>query len=225
MKKLFPRIYTRSGDKKETGILAGVRLSKHSNRIEAIGSLDELNSFLGFLLSLSENIFKSRQGTKNPRALAQEEKIHFSLKKIVEKVQQDLFIVGSDLSQPLIQSRTIPHLLHHYYPRSTSHKARKVPQISHTQIHRLEEVTDHFQKKLPPLKNFILPQGNAVGSFLQVVRAICRRTERQVVRLSVHTPINPLILAYLNRLSDLLFVLARVVNYENKRCEIIWKED
>jgi cob(I)alamin adenosyltransferase len=84
----------------------------------------------------------------------------------------------------------------------------------------LEELTDHFQRNLPPLKNFIFPQGNPVAAFAQVIRAICRRVERRVVHLAMRSRVNPLILAYLNRLSDLFFALARALN---KKSETIWK--
>lgn len=206
------RLYTHSGDARKTGILGGVRLSKHSSRIEAIGSLDELNSFLGFLLSLSDNLFRSRK----------ERKMRASFRAIIEQTQKDFFVIGADLSSPLIRDNAIPHPLHHHYPRHTNYRVRRVPQITHEHVHRLEEWIDLTQAQVPPLNNFILPQGNPVGSFLQVVRAICRRTERRAVQLAVHSKVNPLILAYLNRLSDLFFVLARAVNSKSKKTEIIW---
>lgn len=190
-----------------------MRLSKHSARIEAIGSMDEFNSFFGFLLSLSDNLFRN----------SEQKKIKMAFKKIIEEIQRDLFVIGADLAQPLIKSNSIPHPLQHHFPRQASHGVKNIPQITYLHVHRLEELTDHFHRKLPELKNFILPHGNPVGSFLQVVRAICRRTERRVVQLSVHSKVNPLILAYLNRLSDLLFVLARAVNLKSKKPEIIWK--
>ncbi len=206
------RIYTKSGDAKKTGLLGGIRLSKHSARIEAIGSLDELNCFLGFLLSLSDNLFRSRN----------ERKIRASFRTIIEQIQKDFFVVGADLSHPLIRLNTIPHLLHHHYPHDSKHRVRHVPELTHTHVHRLEEWIDFLQGQVPPLKNFILPQGNPVGSFLQVVRAISRRTERRVVQLAAHSNVNPLILAYLNRLSDLFFVLSRAVNSRSRKTEIIW---
>lgn len=215
MKKQIRKIYTRTGDKKKTEIAGGMRISKHAACIEAVGSLDELNSFLGFLLSLSDNIFKS----------SREKKIKTSFKKIIEQIQKDLFVMGANLSRPLIQMNTISHLLHHLYPYYIHSKIQKVPQISHHHVEYLDELIDHFHDRLPPLKNFILPQGNPLGTFLQVVRAVCRRTERRVVQLSVHSKVNPFILAYLNRLSDLFFMLARAVNYKSKKPEIIWEKD
>lgn len=208
------RLYTKSGDTRTTGILGGFRISKRSDRIEAIGSLDELNSFLGFLLSLNDVQFKRKH----------EVHINASFRRIVEQVQKDLFVIGADLSRPMIRANAIPHPLHRHYPREASPKI-PVPSVDHTHVHYVEGLIDHFQASLPPLKNFILPQGNMLGSFLQIIRAICRRTERRVVQLAMHSKVNPMSLAYLNRLSDLLFVLARAVNHESRQSEIIWKSD
>lgn len=188
-----------------------MRVSKHSARIEAIGSLDELNSSLGFALSLGENILKSNAN-----------RAYLPFKKIIEQIQKDIFVIGTDLSHPIIASNSIPHPLHRYFRHNFVEKKRSLPKILPEHVHQLEEWIDHFQAKLPALKNFILPQGNAIGSFLQFARAVCRRTERRIVQLAMHAKINPLILAYLNRLSDLLFVLARAVNYKGKKSEIIW---
>lgn len=212
MKKTAKKIYTRTGDSKTTGLLGGIRISKHSARIEAIGSLDELNSSLGFVLSLSENILKN-----NPN-----KKAYRPFKKIIEQIQQDLFVVGTDLSHPIIFSNSIPHPLSRHLHHTFVEEKRRLPKIVPEHIHQLEDWIDHFQAKLPALKNFILPQGNAIGSFLQFARALCRRTERRTVQLATHAKINPLILAYLNRLSDLLFVLARAVNYKGKKSEVLW---
>lgn len=213
-KKPIRKIYTRTGDTTTTGILGGFRLTKHSLRIESLGSLDELNSFLGFLLSLSTNIFKNRQ----------QKKIAPLFRKILEQIQRDLFVIGADLSSPFIRNNTIPHPLARHFPNAFfKETAKKVPQISYQHVHILEDTIDHFQKLLPPVKNFILPQGNPVGAMLQVVRSIARRAERRAVQLAVHSKVNPMILAYLNRLSDLFFVLARAVNYKGKQPEKIWK--
>ena len=206
------RIYTRSGDARTTGLLGGARLTKHSYRIEAIGSLDELNSFLGFLLSLTEHLLKD-SATLEMRE---------TFKTILEKVQSDLFVIGSDLSGSMIKNRTIPHPLKHHYPRNEE-TVSKVPKIRHEDVHWLEEWTDHFQSELPPLRNFIFPRGNPIGTLAQAVRAICRRSERRTVQLAMRSKVNPLILAYLNRLSDLLFLLARAANQKTHTSERIWK--
>ena len=187
-------------------------MSKHSARIEALGSLDELNSFMGFLLSLSENLFTKRK----------DHSIKNGFGKIMSRIQSDLFVLGADLAQPLIQTNSIPHPLHQYYETNGIPAPEKLPQINEGHIRFLEENMDHFQSRLPPIQNFILPQGNPIGSFLQVVRAICRRTERRVVQLATHEEISPLILAYLNRLSDFLFVAARWANLRLRGGETRW---
>lgn len=207
MNKTASNIYTRTGDKKTTTILGGFRISKRSVRIEAIGSLDELNSFLGFLLTLND---KKSGKSKIP------------VQEIIEKIQNDLFVVGSELSLPIIKRKSIPHPLHSHYPDSASHEVKNIPKISTVEVHNLEEWIDHLKIGLPPLKHFLLPRGNSTVAFLQIVRAICRRTERRVVQLATYSRVNPLIIAYLNRLSDLFFILSRAINYTSKKSETIW---
>jgi cob(I)alamin adenosyltransferase len=207
MKKTIQKIYTRTGDKKVTHILGGFRISKRSARIESIGSLDELNSFLGFLLTLMDPKLKR---SKIPA------------EEIIKKIQNDLFVIGAELSYPIIKKRSIPHPLHFHYPESSHPEPKEIPKISHTQVHDLEEWMDQLQVGLPPLDHFVLSQGNSVAAFLQIIRAICRRTERRIVQLATYSKVNPLIIAYLNRLSDLLFVLSRAVNRACKGTETIW---
>jgi cob(I)alamin adenosyltransferase len=203
------RIYTRAGDSKTTGIQGGIRLTKHSFRIEAIGSIDELNASMGFLISLNE----LRRGKKASRGL----------KRILERIQRDLFVIGSDLSYTLIKNHTIPHPLRRHYPKDGRLKIAKVPKITSEDVHRIENLIDQLQARLPPLHNFILPQGNPMGAYAQVTRTVCRRAERRAVQLAMHSKINPMILAYLNRLSDLLFFLARGLNRKGHKSEIVWK--
>jgi len=201
-------LYTRSGDHKITGILGGVRLTKHSFRIEAIGSIDELNASVGFLHSLS-----SRKGLG---ALSR------NLIQILEKIQNDLFVIGADLSNRLIKNNSIPHPLRKHYPNDHAMYNGKIPKITLGDVHQLENLIDKFQSHLPQLKNFILPQGDPLGAYAQVTRTVCRRAERRAVHLAMHSKINPLILAYLNRLSDLFFLIARVLNQKSHKQEIIW---
>jgi len=188
---------------------------KHSTRIEALGSLDELNSFLGFLHSLSEGAFKDKRDGLMKKML----------QKVIEQVQKDLFVTGAELSRSMIKSNSIPHPLRHHYPKNSYRPEGDVPRITTRNVIYLEELIDDLQKHLPPLKNFILPQGTLVGSFSQVIRAVSRRVERRVVQLAMNSKVNPLILAYLNRLSDLLFLLARSFNYTNNKGEIIWRHN
>lgn len=203
------RLYTRSGDSKTTGLIGGARLTKHSFRIEAIGSIDELNASLGFLIALNE---KGRRRNGSAK-----------LGEILEKIQKDLFVIGSDLSYTLIKNNSIPHPLRRHYPKDPMIRVARIPKTTHDDVHGIENLIDHFQRHLPPLRNFILPQGDPMGAYAQVARTVCRRAERRAVQLAMHSKINPLILAYLNRLSDLLFLLARALNHRRHRSEIIWQ--
>ena len=147
------------------------------------------------------------------------------LTEILEKIQKDLFVIGSDLSYTLIKNYTIPHPLRKHYSKDPRLSVTKIPKTSHEDVHKLENLIDHFQSHLPPLSNFILPQGDPMGAYAQVTRTVCRRAERRAVHLAMHSKINPMILAYLNRLSDLLFLLARALNHQRHKSEIIWKYD
>ena len=178
------RAYTRTGDKGDTGLFGGPRVSKDSPRIEAYGCVDELNSYIGLA-----------------RSFADEKDID----QILRRVQDDLFALGADLATPL-----------------KAKVAKKIPRITREDTNRLEAMTDRFDKELQPLKTFILPTGSRFATHLQVARALCRRAERRVVTLSKKETINGEILPYVNRLSSLLFVLARVVNRRSGNIEIPW---
>lgn len=170
------KVYTRTGDEGETSLGTGMRASKASPRVRAYGEVDELNSFLG---------------------LARTKIADTAFHELLEKIQNELFILGADLAVPL------PGL---------SHVPDRQRRISQLEIDGLEAAIDHYNESLPPLEEFILPGGNEAGSMLHVARAVARRAEREVVHLTHSETLNPLILSYLNRLSDLLFVLARVAN-------------
>ena len=177
------RIYTRTGDKGETSLFGGKRVSKDSLRIEAFGTVDELNSVIGICRSLKP---------------ARE------LDKILEQIQHDLFGLGADLA-------------------SAKTPSRKGERIQPADVDRLERHIDKIEAKLRPLRNFILPGGSAAASMIHLARAVCRRAERLLVRLAgteggADTP-----LIYLNRLSDLLFVMARRENARRKNPETKWK--
>jgi cob(I)alamin adenosyltransferase len=164
------KVYTRTGDGGETGLVDGSRVSKASLRVEAYGEVDELNSWLGLV----------RVQLKDAE-----------LDAILGIIQNDLFIVGADLASPLSVS---------------------LPRIEQSFITALEEWADIYLEELPPLKEFILPGGSEAGALLHLARTVARRAERQIVRLAATEEINPLTIGYINRLSDLLFVLARLVN-------------
>ncbi len=170
------KIYTKGGDKGETGLFGGERVSKDSPRIEAYGTVDELNSFIG--LALTE--------TKDNE-----------VKKLLEKIQNVLFILGLDLASP----------------DDEKNKNHSIPRISKINYEEIEKEIDKYDAHLDELKNFILPGGSKGTALLHICRTICRRAERRVVALNNSVNLNPDIIILLNRLSDLFFVLAR---YENK---------
>jgi cob(I)alamin adenosyltransferase len=175
-------IYTKKGDKGETSLFdkesrQNIRISKDSLRIRAIGALDEVNSYLGLCLSLSEDK---------------------KISKFLTNIQGNLFKVGAILAGAKLRFSTSKTLV-------------------------LEKEMNRMEETLPTLKNFILPGGNVLAANLQVARTITRRAEREIVALSEVERVRPEILAYLNRLSDLLFMLARKVNFESKVKEKVWK--
>jgi cob(I)alamin adenosyltransferase len=167
------RIYTRAGDGGETSLGDGSRVPKTDLRIEAYGTVDELNSVLG--LALAGELPDEFRGW-------------------LEQIQNDLFDLGADLSVPLGDER------------------KERLRVTASQVQRLEELCDLVNERLEPLKSFVLPGGTEAASRLHVARAVCRRAERRAVALAAAEGASPEALAYLNRLSDLLFILARAAN-------------
>jgi len=167
------RIYTRGGDGGETSLGDGSRVSKLDGRVLAYGAVDELNSQLGLALALPE---------RDP-----------DLRRPLERIQNELFDVGADLSVPL----------------SADDGRLRVTQAS---IDELERLCDVHNERLPELKSFVLPGGTEAAARLHVARAVCRRAELAALEAGRETEIDPLVPVYLNRLSDLLFILARAAN-------------
>jgi cob(I)alamin adenosyltransferase len=180
------RIYTRTGDDGTTGLGDGSRVPKSSPRIEAYGTVDELNCVLGVALDLL-----SAGPTRET------ERAHLL------RLQQDLFDIGADLCVP-----------HEPPPQGFSPL-----RIGKARIERLERRIDEVNAALPPLESFVLPGGNPLAAQLHVARTVARRAERCVQHLAEREACNPLCIVYLNRLSDLLFVLARAAA---GRDEILW---
>jgi cob(I)alamin adenosyltransferase len=178
------KIYTKTGDKGETGLFGGDRVAKDTPRIDAYGAVDELNSLVGVI-----------------RALRSNKKID----DVLRKIQNDLFVLGADLATRKANKRSL------------------IPRIALSHIALVEKTIDSFQLSLRPLKSFILPGGTLAASHLHYARTICRRAERSTVRLSCTEEINKNVLVYLNRLSDLLFVLARYANHTGKKKETEWR--
>ena len=175
------RIYTRGGDRGETSLGDGSRVSKLDCRIGAFGAVDELNSHIGV-------------------ALAGE--LPEPFRPVLERVQNELFDVGADLSVP--------------YGVGDGRL-----RVTQEQIDALESACDRFNADLPALKSFVLPGGTGAAARLHVARTVCRRAERDALVASQELDIHPLVLVYLNRLSDLLFILARAANAG--RAEPLWK--
>lgn len=178
------RIYTRTGDKGETGLFGGGRVPKSDARVEAYGSVDELNSVLGWAMT----VLDAAEATE------------------LRVVQSDLFTIGAQLATP----------------EKTRGRKPIVPELPAQRVTDLEKWIDRLEDELPELRTFILPGGSASGAALHVARTVCRRAERRVVTLAAAEPIADVIVTYLNRLSDLLFVLARAVNHRAGSPETPW---
>jgi cob(I)alamin adenosyltransferase len=179
------RIYTKSGDKGDTGLGDGTRVPKDHPRVAAYGSVDELNAVLGLLVS------------HHPQATEIE---------LIRSIQNDLFDVGADLC----------------LPQAADEKPGAHLRVRAEQAERLETAIDRLNANLNPLKSFILPGGQGAAAWCHLARTVCRRAERDVVTLAREETVNPQVVIYLNRLSDLLFVLARVYN-NNGRDDILWQ--
>ena len=178
------KIYTKFGDSGETALYGGARLGKDTSHIEAIGTVDELNAYLGYAQTLIDDA---------------------DLSELMARIQNHLFAVGADLATPATHTKA-PEF--------------RIPADFTTEM---EDAIDTLSAKLPPLTNFILPGGCTAGAILHIARVVCRRSERCVVRLAREEEVNPEIIRSLNRLSDLLFVLARTVNFRAQTPEPIWE--
>lgn len=177
------KIYTKTGDRGETGLFGGPRVKKSHPRIAAYGSVDELNASLGQARSLND---------------------HADLDRILARIQNDLFEVGALLATP----------------QAGPAAGRLRPE----DVAFLEETIDRFDRELPPLRDFILPGGSPLASVFHLARTVCRRAEREIVGLMESEPIAPEVVVYMNRLSDLLFVLARWANLKKGRTDIYWEK-
>ena len=176
------KIYTKTGDDGKTSLFDNSRVWKSHERIVSYGAIDELNSAVGIAISMD---------------------LDHQLKEILVRIQNELFIVGSDLANPNMSDTKI--------------------RTSENMILSLENDIDTFESELSELTNFILPGGTLMSSILHLSRTIARRAETHVIALSQKEEINKIAIVYLNRLSDLLFVLARVLNKRKNIDDIVWK--
>lgn len=179
------KIYTRQGDQGQTGLFDGTRVSKDDLRIEAYGTVDELNSVLGTAIASCGD---------------------HTLQTLLLNIQHQLFDLGADLATPL---------------KSTN--ARRVRRIMAADTEFLEKQIDLATSRLPPLKEFVLPGGAMSAAQLHVARTVCRRAERRLVTLMQREKLDPQPLIYLNRLSDLLFTLARLANHLHGVPDVPWQ--
>ncbi len=178
------KIYTKTGDQGTTALFGGQRLPKSDLRIEAYGTVDELNSFLGLL---------------------RDQPVNSTRKEILIEIQDRLFTIGSILATE---------------PGNTK---VKIPSLQEDDIVFLEKEIDKMDALLPPMKFFVLPGGHESVSIGHVNRTVCRRAERLVIALHANTPVDTLVIKYLNRLSDYLFMLCRMMAHELNIEETPWK--
>ncbi|MBU5537132.1 MAG: cob(I)yrinic acid a,c-diamide adenosyltransferase [Candidatus Aenigmatarchaeota archaeon] len=169
------------GDKGTTFLFGGKQVSKDECQVQAYGDVDELNSFIGYIRSVNK---------------------HQELDSILEKIQEDLFVLGSQLASAVENS--------------------KLPQLTKDNVKFLEENILKFEKDLPELRRFILPTGSQIAALLHIARTVCRRAERSIVALSKIKKLNEFSIPYINRLSDLLFTLARYANKKEGKNEKEW---
>jgi len=181
------KIYTKTGDLGQTGLFGGERVSKDSSRIEAYGTVDELNSVLG---------------------IAAVEAKGDGVKELLLTIQNRLFSLGSDLATPDSEKNKKLNIL-------------RVPEYYAADI---EKAIDFYNDQLPELRVFILPGGSKAAAYLHLARTVCRRAERRVVALNTGEEINKNIVIFLNRLSDLFFVLARYENFVSNTPDISWSK-
>ncbi|HYM38026.1 MAG TPA: cob(I)yrinic acid a,c-diamide adenosyltransferase [Nitrospiraceae bacterium] len=188
------RVYTRTGDAGKTRLAGGQQVWKDDLRVEAYGTVDELNATIGVVRAF-------HAGARGQGAAAAK------LDAELQWIQNKLFDLGGILAT--VPGQVFPNM----------------PQVSAQDVTRLERLIDRCQKDLPPLKEFILPGGGRVPSLLHQARTICRRVERVCVRLSRGDTVDGVLIAFLNRLSDALFVLARWVGKRSREPELLWKRE
>lgn len=185
-------VYTRTGDAGQTSLIGGTRVSKTDLRLEAYGTVDELNAQLGLLLTYLTDADKAAADrTADVQLLL--------------GVQSCLFTVGAALATD-----------------STKMASRPTAIVTPEMVSELEQAIDRIDSQLPPLRLFILPGGGRAAAVAHVCRTVCRRAERRILALAQQSEVAPELLAYVNRLSDYLFVLSRKLNVDEKKEEIIW---
>lgn len=179
------KIYTKTGDKGQTSLIGGTRVSKSNTRIDAYGTVDELNSYIG---------------------LVRDQAVNSSRRDLLKEIQDRLFTIGSQLATD---------------PAKTGKKI--LPDLLDSDVALLEAEMDKMDIELPELRHFVLPGGHQAVSFCHLARTVCRRAERLVIALNDTEPVEDLVVKYLNRLSDYLFVLSRKMAQELNAEEVKWE--
>lgn len=177
------KIYTKTGDKGQTSLIGGTRVSKYDLRIESYGTVDELNSYIGMI---------------------RDQDISAEKRELLKEIQDRLFTIGAALASDPEKSKM------------------KIPDLHESDIELLEKEMDAMNEVLPALKHFILPGGDQSVSFCHIARCVCRRAERLAVQLKETSFVSDLVVIYLNRLSDYLFVLGRMIGHERNLPENKW---
>jgi cob(I)alamin adenosyltransferase len=180
---LLTRIYTRTGDKGKTSLGQGKRVFKDDLRIEAMGTIDEVNACIGLVRLHTEGV----------------------IDQLLSRIQNDLFDIGADLCMPM-EDKT---------------QENPVLRIIEEQVSYLEQSIDEYNEHLSPLKSFVLPGGTASSAYIHLARTVTRRAERLLVGLSQKEDINAVLVRYINRLSDLFFVLGRYLNQKGEG-DVLW---
>jgi cob(I)alamin adenosyltransferase len=178
------KIYTKTGDKGQTSLIGGTRVPKHHMRIEAYGTVDELNSYIG---------------------LIRDQPMDEHSKKMLIEIQDRLFTIGSILASDPEKSKA------------------KIPDLNEADITLLENEMDKMNETLPEMRSFVLPGGHTTVSYCHIARCVCRRAERLTIHLSENSAVLDIVIKYLNRLSDYLFVLSRKFTQDLNAEEIPWK--
>ncbi len=196
-------IYTRTGDDGDTALFGGGRVPKNDRRVEAYGAVDELNSFVGLALTSITDTDADPDTDAHAHADA-------GIRRGLLLIQNDLFALGANLATP---------------EGDGSRPRPQTPDVPVTRVEAMEGWIDRATEELPELRQFVLPGGTETAAMLHVCRSVCRRAERAVVALGREERLDPGIVPYLNRLSDLLFVWARLTNLRAGQADVPWSKE
>ena len=198
-------IYTRTGDDGDTSLFGGGRVPKNDRRVEAFGAVDELNSFVG--LALTSLTDSDADADPDPNVDADADP---GIRRGLLLIQNDLFALGANLATP---------------ERNDLRPRPQTPDVPVARVEAMERWIDRATEELPELREFILPGGTGAAAMLHVCRSVCRRAERAVVALGREETLDPGIVRYLNRLSDLFFVWARLENLRAGQADVPWSQE